>query len=196
MKNPLSSSKIPNKFILGMKLSEHQQALFYTGPKYAKSKTTKINLVAIKLWPIIKMCINIIIVGCALLFTIFKPVYLLAFPILGALVYFKYHFEFYIMVFKVYVTSRNYYKDRRELYKMGSLLPHLRSKKAKYFEKGAVKVWAESVKLQDSKFKTLRNNKQLQDREYIKLIYAADNTTPAPSTRKVNGFPINAKTRK
>ena len=72
----------------------------------------------------------------------------------GAYLFARPHLLFIKWYAIVYVFKRNFYSDRRKLYKQGSLLHHLEFKRPKKFKTGHV-IWAQTEKLKTQKFNRL-----------------------------------------
>lgn len=107
-----------------------------------------------------------VLIMCIGLF--FNAYLLLILPVAGAAIFYKDRINFFWSLIKVYIIQKNFYQDRRELYKMGSLNEHLNVKEPRKF-KNAI-IWGESQSVQEKKFEKLQKSGKIKKREYIKII--------------------------
>ncbi|OAB79738.1 hypothetical protein [Cochleicola gelatinilyticus] len=169
LKNKGAAAKQKKQFAAQLLKAKAKNRTALTIPYKKQSEPSKL-----KKWAIRNMVtLNKIVILVFAIFAIFSiwynPFLLFLIPAIGMIVFFRNDLNFLYWLLKVYVLKREFYSDRRRLYKQGTLFHHLSNKKPKIFNKSGctVVIWQRSLRIQLSVFNDLVANKEISNKEHI-----------------------------
>lgn len=166
---PSKMEALNHQFTLFLKpLTDYQKSIMFVG-KVSEKKQSNFKKWISKNATVLDILQKATLLIIAIVLLLTKPILLFLFPISGYLTIHKTHLKFVYWYVKVFFIFRNFYQDRRVLYKQGTLLHHFKVKLPKTFntKKGKLIIWGQSGTIQQAKFNKLSKANKLTSKEYI-----------------------------